>query len=122
MGANANNENGFKLNLYKGLFWDWRYDDIDWQKSSVSIIERVLERGIFDEWEEIIRFYGKDKILTALTKEIKYLPDFILDKVCSYFGITAIELACYERKLTRKDAGYNKKLLLCNMISTNFYR
>ncbi|MFN4315304.1 MAG: DUF6922 domain-containing protein [Chitinophagaceae bacterium] len=94
--------NGDKPNLDKGLFWDWRYNEIDWQKNYRSIIERVLERGTKEEWEEIIRFYGAPKIHTALKEEIKFLPDYIINSVSSYFNIRKEEMACYIRKQLRK--------------------
>jgi hypothetical protein len=59
-----------KPDFPKELFWDWRYNEIDWQKTYRSIIERVLERGTKDEWKELNRFYGETKIIAALRKEI----------------------------------------------------
>lgn len=88
-------------NLHKRLFWDWRYDDIDWQKTYRSVIERVLERGTKEEWEEIIRFYGRSVIIDALKNEIKYLPDYSIDDICNYFNLKKEELACYARKQSR---------------------
>lgn len=102
----ANKKNGTltgqKPNLHKRLFWDWRYDEIDWQKGYRSIIARVIERGTKEEWEEMIRFYGKPAIITALKEEIKFLPDYIMDEVSSYFNIPKEEMACYIRKQSRK--------------------
>jgi len=93
---------GHKPNLDKGLFWDWRYNEIDWQKTYRSVIERVLERGTKEEWNELTRFYGKPKIITALKEEIKFLPDYIMDGVSSYFNIKKEEMACYIRSQSRK--------------------
>ena len=89
---------GVKPNLDKGLFWDWRYNDIDWQKTYRSVIERVLERGTRLEWEEIIRFYGMPKIVAALKDEIKFLPEYILEEVSTYFGVRKEEMACFITK------------------------
>jgi hypothetical protein len=89
-------------NLPKRLFWDWRYEDIDWQNLYPSIIARVVERGSAEEWKEIVRFYGHSKVLHALTQEILYLPDFSIDRVTSYFNIHKEDLACYKRKQSRK--------------------
>lgn len=101
--ANAKNiGNGLKPNLDKGLFWDWRYDDIDWQETYRSVIERVLERGTKQEWEEIVRFYGKPRIITALKEEIKFLPDYTIEATSSYFNIKKEEMACYVRRQLRK--------------------
>lgn len=89
-------------NLARELFWDWRYNEIDWKKSYRSIIERVVERGTNEEWEELIRFYGKPAVITALKNDIKFLPDYAIEKVIKYFNLQKEELACYKRKQLRK--------------------
>lgn len=96
------NENNSKPNLHKRLFWDWRYDQIDWQKSYRSIIGRVLERGTKEEWEKIIRIYGMPRIIKALKEEIKFLPDYAIDAVSTYFNVRKEEMACFIRKQFRK--------------------
>lgn len=88
--------------LHKRLFWDWRYDDIDWEASYLSIIERVVERGTDEEIQELTRFYGNERVVFALKNEIVYLPDYVVEKVTRYFGISEEELACYERKRLRR--------------------
>lgn len=35
---------------------------IDWEKQYPAIISRVFERGNKEEKEEIIRFYGNEKV------------------------------------------------------------
>jgi hypothetical protein len=102
MGDKTTNGNNSKPNLHKRLFWDWRYDAIDWQKLYPSIIARVIERGTDEEWTEMIRFYGKAKVVNALMKEILYLPDYAADKATNYFNIKKEDLACYARKQLRK--------------------
>lgn len=62
----------------------------------------MLERGTKDEWKELIGFYGEPKIITALTKEIKYLPDYAIDEVTRYFNLRQEDLACYVRKQSRR--------------------
>ena len=93
-----------KPNLPKRLFWDWNFDKIDWQKGYVSIIDRVIERGNKQEWEEMIRFYGKRKIIKTLRSEIKYLPNYAIEDVCNYFKLKKEELACYAR--TQSSLGH----------------
>lgn len=102
MGKVVFNKKESKPNLEKGLFWDWKLDEIDWQKSRRSVIERVLERGTKGEWEEIIHFYGKDEIIALLKNEIKFLPDYIIEDVSTYFKIRKSEMVCYTRKQLRK--------------------
>ena len=95
-------ENQPRPDIRKKLFWDWRYADIDWNKTYRSVIERVLERGTKEEWKELIIFYGEPKVLKALKEEIVFLPDYIMDEVSSFFNLKKEDLACYSRKLLRK--------------------
>lgn len=48
--------------LRKILFWDTDISKIDWEQQYKSVIERVFERGNLQEKEELIRFYGKEKV------------------------------------------------------------
>lgn len=87
--------------LHKRLFWEFRYDDINWQKEYAAIIERVIERGTEDEWKELIRFYGKEKVVNTLKNETNYLPDEIIEDVCRFFNLKPSQLKCYVRKQSR---------------------
>lgn len=82
-------------------FWDFDFDKINWQKSYKTVIARILERGDKTEWEELIQFYGTLKVLTAIQKEIVFLPDYTIDEVCDYFGFKKETLLCYTRKQSR---------------------
>lgn len=52
--------------LRKSLFWDTDFDRIDWEKQYIAVIERVFERGSEIEKNEIIRFYGSQKVNEVL--------------------------------------------------------
>ena len=41
------------------LFWDTKFENIDWIKQKKAVIKRVFERGNEDEINEIKRFYGE---------------------------------------------------------------
>ena len=49
--------------LRRILFWDTDIDKLDWEKQYSFIIKRIFERGNEDEKKEILKFYGKLKIL-----------------------------------------------------------
>ena len=85
-------------NLPKVLFWDFEYGKINWQQAYKTIIERVLDKGNQEEWKELIRFYGIDKVIYALKNEIVYLSDITADAVCEYFQLSKQELKCYTKK------------------------
>ena len=52
--------------IRKVLFWDTKFENIEWIKMKTSVIRRVLERGNQQEVEEIIRFYGKETVLKTI--------------------------------------------------------
>ena len=52
--------------LNKSLFWDTDIQKINWEKQYKAVIQRVFERGTEEEKDEIIRFYGVEKIEKAL--------------------------------------------------------
>ena len=80
------------------FFWDLKYDRIDWAASSATVIQRVLERGMPEHWQELQRFYGREIIVTALKELITYLPDECIDEASLYFDIKKEEMLCYKRK------------------------
>ncbi len=92
-----------KPDFYKALFWDFDYDKINWQQSYRTVIERVLERGTQAERDELLRYYGKEKVISTLMNEIKYLPDYTINDVCSYFGLKKEDMVCYVRMQSRKE-------------------
>lgn len=50
----------------KKLFWDVDPDSIDLDKHARFVIERVLTRGSADDFSELQRTYGKDRIRQEL--------------------------------------------------------
>ncbi len=88
-------------NLHKRLFWEFRFDEIDWQKDSTTVIERVVERGSLEEWDEMLRFYGERKVKNTLKKHTTYLTDRAIKKVCASFKLKPGDLKCYIRKRSR---------------------
>lgn len=54
--------------LRKILFWDTDIKTIDWEKYKESIINRVFQRGNFQEKKEILRFYGAKTVRDILEK------------------------------------------------------
>lgn len=52
--------------IRKSLFWDTDISSIDWDKHYKAVIRRVFERGNETEKQELMHFYGNEKINTAL--------------------------------------------------------
>ena len=56
--------------LRTNLFWDTDIHSIDWNKHDKAVIRRVFERGNPSEKEEIIRFYGSEKVRAIVGKDV----------------------------------------------------
>lgn len=80
------------------FFWDFDYDRIDWDSNSTMVIQRILERGLQPHWQELVRFYGSDRIIEALREKISFLPDEMIDDASSFFNLQKEEILCYKRK------------------------
>ncbi|MEO6167135.1 MAG: hypothetical protein ABIO46_11050 [Chitinophagales bacterium] len=55
-----------KPNIPTRLLWEYDIEKFNWDRSYKIVIERVIERGSIDDWKEIFRFYGKEKILETV--------------------------------------------------------
>jgi hypothetical protein len=84
--------------LPKSLFWEFDFEKMDWRRSYKTVIERVLDKGSLLEWEEMIRFYGRDYVIETLKNDINYLTDMTVEAVCKYFQLNKHELKCYTKK------------------------
>lgn len=62
------------------IFWDTDMASIDWNKNKQAIINRIFERGNEQEITEIIRFYGKNVVLSTLELNKQFLPSVIKNK------------------------------------------
>ena len=45
------------------LLWEYDQSKFNYRRGATVVIERVIERGTIEEWREIVRFYGKEKVL-----------------------------------------------------------
>lgn len=84
-------------NLRRSLFWDINYSCIDWENNYRFVIERVLERGTFEEWQEIKRHYGLEKIKEAVV-QARWLDNTTLSFCSNYFHIPKEQFRCYTLK------------------------
>ncbi|MCX2680959.1 hypothetical protein OOZ15_13480 [Galbibacter sp. EGI 63066] len=88
-------------NLPRRLFWEFRYEKMDWVKAYRTVIGRVVERGNEEEWEEMLRYYGKSKVVETLKNETNYLTDRAIRLAEERLGVKPEELKAYWRKRSR---------------------
>lgn len=80
--------------LNKSTFWDTDYNSIDWEKHADYVICRVLERGSLNEWFEIKKYYGVDKIISAATN-VRYLEKKSMFFISNIFNVPINKFRCY---------------------------
>ena len=60
-------------NLDRVFFWDFDIDAMDFEKAYKTIIARIIERGGQYEIDEIMHFYGHEKVIRIfVTKSISF--------------------------------------------------
>jgi hypothetical protein len=65
------------------------------------VIARIVEREGQDQIDEIVRFYGREKVIKAVREEIYFLPNYAIEEALKFFPeLKKEEMYCY---LNRKD-------------------
>lgn len=92
-------------NIHRKFFWDTNFEKLNWEDSYLAIIARIIERGGQDEVDELVRFYGYEKVTKALRDKIYFLPNYGIDRAIQFFPeLKKEEMYCY---LNRKDKPYH---------------
>ncbi len=60
--------------IRKHLLWEYDWENIDFSRLTTVVIERVIERGNPFEWQEIVNFYGVEKISSIAEKSTRLDP------------------------------------------------
>jgi hypothetical protein len=75
----------------KNLFWDCEIPDIDLRKNRRYIIERVLTRGQWSDFNALLKMYNVNEIKSAIIKSKELDPKTA--HFCSwYFNIPESEI------------------------------
>ena len=51
-----------RTQLSKSLFWDVDFNTIGWEKNAPYVVERILSRGMWEDFKTILEYYGKSRI------------------------------------------------------------
>ena len=52
--------------LPRHFLWEYDFDTFDFDQSYKIVIERVVQRGNMDDWRNVLKYYGKEKILEVV--------------------------------------------------------
>ncbi len=86
-----------KLLSNKHLFWDTDVSHISILKHKQAITERVIERGSWNEFKELLDFYGTETVIDCV-KKARWFSEKTIYFVSGYFDIPLDDLKCYTQK------------------------
>jgi hypothetical protein len=49
------------------LFWDVRAEEVDPERHAAWLARRVLEYGDWPDWQELVRYYGRERLAEVVT-------------------------------------------------------
>ncbi len=88
-------------NFSCNLFWDADTSLMDLEKHSVSIIDRVVTRGTFNDWLFIKSIYGIERIKETCLK-IRYLDPKTHHSLANVFEIPRESFRCHAMRELNK--------------------
>ena len=86
-----------KPQLKKSLFWDIDYNTLDYEKNARFIIARVMMRGNLNDFFELKKYYGLDKIKQEVVK-VKYLDKLTFNFCQVLFKLNKEDFRCYNTR------------------------
>ncbi len=78
----------------RGIFWDVDYDKMDLDLRANFVIERVFERGDVEDIRQCRRYFGDDKVTTALLNA-RFLPEHRIHLASAVINKPLTDLRCY---------------------------
>lgn len=84
-------------NLSKTAFWDINFDELDFEKNSVFVMEKVFNYGLWNDYVAIIKYYGVERIKTDIVKGA-YFKKKVLNFLCKIFDLQEADFICYSRR------------------------
>jgi len=88
----------FKLN--RGIFWDVAPENIpDLIKNVPEIsIPRIFHGGTKEEIDNMIDYYGYDKVRETLKEQLSKRNIVVIEQACKMFNLKVRDFQCYTNK------------------------
>jgi hypothetical protein len=83
--------------LSKQAFWDVNMDNIDYKKHARYVIEKVIDRGSFEDFIALRKYYGDNKIKKEIVN-VNWIGDKEIYFCCAIFGLELKDFKCYIKK------------------------
>lgn len=89
--------NTFKImqpSISKKAFWDVSFEKIDFEKSSLFVMQKVFNYGGWNDQVAVMRYYGLDRIRREII-HASYLRKPVLSFLCVILQLQKTDFACY---------------------------
>ncbi len=80
--------------ISKKAFWDISFDKLDYEKSSLFVMQKVFNYGSWEDQLGVIRFYRLERIKKEITKA-SYLRQPVLSFLCTILKLEKTDFSYY---------------------------
>jgi hypothetical protein len=82
--------------LSKKAFWDTSFEDLEFEKSSLYVMEKVFNYGTWNDQVAIMKYYGLSRIRQEIV-QASYLRKPVLSFLCTILQIPKTDFSCYNK-------------------------
>lgn len=82
------------ISVSKKAFWDVQFEKLDFEKSSLFVMQKVFNYGSWDDQVAILRFYGLSRIRQEIV-QATYLRQPVLSFLCTILQLQKTDFGCY---------------------------
>lgn len=87
--------------ISRRIFWDVDYDALDYDKDRFFIIDKVMNYGLWQDFLEVMKYYGKEVVKEEIVRS-PYLKKDVLNFLCFYLGLKPSQFECYKRRQSQE--------------------
>ena len=84
-------------NISRTAFWDVDFDQIDFKRNDLFVMEKVANYGTWPDFIQMVRFYGNEHFKQRITSSA-YLKKDVLNFLCVVFDLDKNDFICYKRR------------------------
>jgi hypothetical protein len=82
--------------ISRKAFWDVRFSEIDFEKNSRQVMEKVFNYGSWDDQVALMKFYGLKRIKVEIVGA-SYLRQPVLAFLCTILDLHKQDFECYRK-------------------------
>ena len=87
-----------KPSISKKAFWDIFFEELDFEKSSLFIMERIFNYGSWNDQVGIMKYYSLPRIRREIVMSA-YLRKPVLSFLCTILQLQKTDFICYNKML-----------------------